>query len=511
MTLHLLDVASYQGSLATADVVRGGFGGVNLKVSHGLTRKSVHPDVAGWVDRAKSAGIGISTFHYMTPDASGESQAEYAYQQVSSLGLAYGTAHQLDVEAKGIAEGAVRAYLDRMTTLMGRPCALYTGDWYWPKSWNVADLTPYLWAAPNAGYGPSYPGDASPAWTAGYGGWPVLSVMQYAVSPLPLAGANINVSMSAIRDPEVWRSLTQGRTGMSFPPAQLMAARQFYIDTLKKAGFVIDPLAVGIKGDDSHANAGTSYHLGKDALRSDAYSVVESSRDRAGLTNAASALDLGAFSIVVKGRTHNLRTFSVWLVAQCRAGAADVADIREVIYSDDGVTVKRWDRLGKRTTGDSSHLLHTHESWFRDSENRDKTAHLRRYFTEIGILEDPDMPITSTDLTAIFKTDGYVGTPSNASDRATNQFRTLAESLTNIEYYVRDTRTALAASADALMHAISALASSDRVDEVALAAALAPGVADAIIAKLPAVDGVTAEELTAAVRAVAHEAFGGGA
>lgn len=298
---------------------------------------------------------------------------------------------------------------------------------------------------------------------------------------------------------------------MSFPPAQLMAARQFYIDTLKKAGFVIDPLAVGIKGDDSHANAGTSYHLGKDALRSDAYSVVESSRDRAGLTNAASALDLGAFSIVVKGRTHNLRTFSVWLVAQCRAGAADVADIREVIYSDDGVTVKRWDRLGKRTTGDSSHLLHTHESWFRDSENRDKTAHLRRYFTEIGILEDPDMPITSTDLTAIFKTDGYVGTPSNASDRATNQFRTLAESLTNIEYYVRDTRTALAASADALMHAISALASSDRVDEVALAAALAPGVADAIIAKLPAVDGVTAEELTAAVRAVAHEAFGGGA
>lgn len=443
----LVDIASYQGALATADVVRDGFQAVNLKVSHGLSRKSVHPDVAGWVDRARAAGLGICTFHYMTADAAGEAQAEYAYQQIISLGLTYGTAHQLDVEADSITEGAVRAYLARMSLLLGRPVALYTGDWYWqPRGWNVADLTPYLWAAPNSGYLSAYPGDSAPTWAAGYGGWPTLAVMQYAVSPLGLPGATIRVSKSAIRDPEVWRSFTQGRSGMSYAPAPLIAARKFYIDTLKQAGYTIDPLSVGIIGDDSHANSGTSYHLGKDALRSDAYSIVESSRDRNGLTNAAAALDLGKFRITVGGKVYDLPHLSLWLVAQCKAGAADVADIREVIYSPDGTTVKRWDRLGKRTTGDSSHTEHTHESWFRDSENRDKMAHLRRYFTEIGVI---DVAIDGADLKAIWQTDGLVNTPSNATDRDTNSFRTPAEALTNIEYHTRNVAALLASYASA--------------------------------------------------------------
>jgi hypothetical protein len=41
-----------------------------------------------------------------------------------------------------------------------------------------------------------------------------------------------------------------------------------------------------------------------------------------------------------------------------------------MIYTPDGKTVARWDRLGKRSTGDSSHLWHTHLSFFRDSEGR---------------------------------------------------------------------------------------------------------------------------------------------
>jgi hypothetical protein len=298
-------------------------------------------------------------------------------------------------------EAICRGYAERMQTLLGRPVALYTGDWWWTakgRNWNGAAITPYLWSAPNAGYLGSYPGDASPHWHAGYGGWADLSVMQYAVAPLSLPGGKrgtIDVSKSAIRTETVWRDLTIGRPGMSYAPDTLLAARRLYIDMLARAGYRIDPLAVGIVGDDSHANSGTSYHLGKDALRAGSYSTSESSRDR-NPTNAAMALDLGWFDITVDGKRHTLYTFNRWLVDQLEAGTPDTADIREIIYSLDGKTVKRWDRLGKRTTGESSHTSHTHESWFRDSENRDKTAHLRRYFTEIGVLEDDDMDAAQT-------------------------------------------------------------------------------------------------------------------
>jgi hypothetical protein len=188
---------------------------------------------------------------------------------------------------------------------------------------------------------------------------------------------------------------------MSYAPDTLKAARTLYIDKLRALGYNIDPLSVGIVGDDSHAASGTSYHLGKDALKSSSYSIVESSRDRNGLTNGAAAIDFGWFSVKAGGVTHNLRTFSAWLVAQCKAGAADTLDIREIIYSLDGVTVKRWDRLGIRSTGDSSHTEHTHVSYFRDSESRAKTPLINRYFASLTgggtTTTEDDMPLTNDD------------------------------------------------------------------------------------------------------------------
>jgi hypothetical protein len=44
----------------------------------------------------------------------------------------------------------------------------------------------------------------------------------------------------------------------------------------------------------------------------------------------------------------------LWLVGRCKAGDPDAADIREIIYTPDGKTVQRYDRLGIRSTGDSS-------------------------------------------------------------------------------------------------------------------------------------------------------------
>ncbi|MEH0826641.1 MULTISPECIES: hypothetical protein [unclassified Micromonospora] len=182
---------------------------------------------------------------------------------------------------------------------------------------------------------------------------------------------------------------------MTTAPANLLAARRLLIDNLNIDRDTVrdddlEPGEVGIVGDAGHRGG---YHCGSDRVVTNDYSVVESSRDSAGLTLHASALDVGVFAVSSGGRTHNLRTFSTWCVAQCAANTADSRDIREIIYSPDGRTVRRWDRLGRRTSGDSSHLYHTHFSFFRDSTkaNRDQTPLFRRYLTTIGLLEDDDM------------------------------------------------------------------------------------------------------------------------
>lgn len=154
-------------------------------------------------------------------------------------------------------------------------------------------------------------------------------------------------------------------------------------------------VSLGIVGDEDHRGG---YHCGWNRRRLvdgelHDYAWNESTRDSGHRTDAASALDVGAFS---KGGK-NLRQFNAWLVAQCKAGAPDTRDIREVIYSLDGETVKRWDRLGKRTSGDSSHKSHTHISYHRDAEARDKVGLFKRYFEP-----EANMAITDADVLKIW-------------------------------------------------------------------------------------------------------------
>lgn len=152
---------------------------------------------------------------------------------------------------------------------------------------------------------------------------------------------------------------------MTYAPARLLEARAFL-----KPHTGLDNITLGIVGDEQHLGG---YHHGWDQRRlTGDYSWSESTRDSSHRTNAARALDIGVFP--------RLRELSVWLVEQCRANAPDTRDIRELIYSPDGKTVRRWDRLGRRSTGDSSHLTHTHVSWFADAEHRDKTAVFKRFF-----------------------------------------------------------------------------------------------------------------------------------
>lgn len=171
---------------------------------------------------------------------------------------------------------------------------------------------------------------------------------------------------------------------MTFAPPTLVTARAY----LKGHDPDLDNSEVGIVGGPSHVRQGTSYHLGKDQLimSKNPYSA-RTARDRAGLSNAASALD-------IDDDLDELRALSTWLVDQCRASAPDTLDIREIIYSPDGSLVLRWDRERGVTSlplpdSDISHRTHTHIAYYRDSEFRDKVGLYQRFF-EGGAVTSPN-------------------------------------------------------------------------------------------------------------------------
>lgn len=150
---------------------------------------------------------------------------------------------------------------------------------------------------------------------------------------------------------------------------------------------------LGIVGDTKHMQKGTSYHLGKSDLKVGAYSA-KLKRDRKGLTERASALDIGKLD----GRIGRLRKFSNWLVEQAKAG--NTPDIREIIWSPDGKEIHRWDSHLDRVivslrrkpdksivvvnagNGDATHFRHTHISFYRDSRLTPKVDLFRAFFEQ---------------------------------------------------------------------------------------------------------------------------------
>lgn len=160
---------------------------------------------------------------------------------------------------------------------------------------------------------------------------------------------------------------------MTFAPPTLRELAALWVDH--------GGVNLGIVGDAGHQARGVSYHLGRDQLEQNAYSA-RTLRDRQGLSDAASAIDLGK----VDGSFAGLRTFSKWLVASARANDAGTSDIREIIYSPDGKAVLRWDRergydsLPQPGEADDTHLRHSHVSWYRDAEARDHTIAFRPYW-----------------------------------------------------------------------------------------------------------------------------------
>lgn len=274
---------------------------------------------------------------------------------------------------------------------------------------------------------------------------------------------------------------------MTSAPACLLEARSLLLDHLDihedSAAYStdLDPAEVGIVGNAAHWGG---YHCGSDRVTSGDYSVTESVRDSSGLTLDASALDVGLFSVTVGGQAHNLRTFSIWCVAQCEAGAADARDIREIIYSPDGEVVRRWDRLKRRATGDSSHLWHTHFSFHRDATKagRGPRALFQRYLETIGLIQKEDTMSAQDAITGVAQLLAYAADPDNAPTEA------LAQTGRNARNYIRAIILPVAdqegTSAEELAAATSTLGGGGTVDLDALADQVAERVAEKLAARM---------------------------
>jgi hypothetical protein len=175
---------------------------------------------------------------------------------------------------------------------------------------------------------------------------------------------------------------------MTFAPRSISDLAAYWVS---KGG-----VNLGIVGNQAHCSG---YHLGRDRIYSNCacrragkclpglgasdYSV-KIARDRKGLSDAASALDLGRLNGTLRG----LREFSTWLVSRCMADAPGALMVREIIYSPDGKTVQRWSGEDNKIhtgpgNGDSSHLTHTHISFYRDTESDAKIGLFAPYFEAV--------------------------------------------------------------------------------------------------------------------------------
>lgn len=210
MTQFLIDLARWQEGINLTALTNTQVSWVNIKTSQG--NWYLWDKAKFYADTARAVGLTVGTFHWLDNTAPGATQAEIAYTRMRDLGGPDGMFHQCDCEdsTKPATWNIIQDYVNAMQDKLGRHIVLYTGDWWWTadgRGWIANTLTPYLWAAPNDGYLTSYPGDNSPAWRAGYGGWQEYSILQYAVSPIAKVSGS-NVSKSAIRYPAIMSSLT---------------------------------------------------------------------------------------------------------------------------------------------------------------------------------------------------------------------------------------------------------------------------------------------------------------
>jgi hypothetical protein len=184
---------------------------------------------------------------------------------------------------------------------------------------------------------------------------------------------------------------------MTNAPADLLTVRR----AVMALTGVSDPAEMGIVGDEAHAASG-GYHEGRDSLTragvvNTDYSVVEYARDRAGLTDSASAFDMAlAWSPQAGGRAAAIKATNL-LVDDLRGGHPSTGCVRAMNYTPDGTTKRRVDRRnGFAVTSSSDSVdIHTHFEFFRDTEGQRAGAFLD--LVRARILQAQGVDVATTD------------------------------------------------------------------------------------------------------------------
>lgn len=179
---------------------------------------------------------------------------------------------------------------------------------------------------------------------------------------------------------------------MSVAPENLKAVRRYIAE---KAGVPISNM--GIRS----ARSARGYHAGKSQIfgpsgRGNKDYSVKHPRDKAGLSEASSAIDI---KLPYKGVDSPLRRLTAHLVAGAKSG--DFPSITEVIGPDSTGKANYWSTatgwLPKPQWAPASHEWHIHLGFFRDTEFEDKVVIFQPFFEGAPPPEpDPD-PETTTD------------------------------------------------------------------------------------------------------------------
>jgi len=209
--MHGVDLSRWQVGLKISDLPAS-CAFVNISLSKGLNPpENVGQARQTWVSDARKAGKTLLGYHWLNATASGAEQWKACRREALAVfGSLDGWGLELDCEDTGspptyqhVADFMAAAKAD-----LKRPVAFYSGDWWLEaRSWpNLADLTPYLWSASNAGWLTAVPGELSAHWRwTGKGGWSHLSLLQWSDTE---KYAGIKVSKTVVRNPEVLCALT---------------------------------------------------------------------------------------------------------------------------------------------------------------------------------------------------------------------------------------------------------------------------------------------------------------
>lgn len=195
MVTWLIDISNHQGVFDVERAVSQGYAGVWMKATEGTTFRDGMFDT--FARQVLAAGAVPGAYHYLR-SGSGRAQCDAFYRRIRDHGGPHSWLAACDNEADASWTTTVD-FFARWRELAGdHPLFMYSGNWWWSKRrWNGASLTPYLWDSryvSGAGYGSVlYEKVPEAWWSSRYGGWEVVTVLQFSSSGL-VAGRRTDVN-----------------------------------------------------------------------------------------------------------------------------------------------------------------------------------------------------------------------------------------------------------------------------------------------------------------------------